>query len=101
MENLNKPTLAERLKSVTQNTNIPALLTLYTEDYFTGLDAVMGIGYFSVIYGTAFHRYDPNSAILLTEMVDKAMSFVPEKKAELLHHLLIEPFYILSHLERG
>lgn len=97
---MDKPALADRLKKLSQNTTAHALLSLYLEDYFKGLDMAMGLGYFAMVYGTTFYRYDDNSTVYLAEMIDKSANFVPEKKAELLYHLLIEPYYFLKYSER-
>ena len=97
---MDKPTLAERLKKLSQNTTCHAVLSLYLEDYFKGLDIAMGLGYFATVYGTTFYRYDDNATVYLAEMIDKSVGFVLEKKAELLYHLLIEPYYFLKYSER-
>ena len=98
---MDKPTLAERLKKLSQSTTCHAVLSMYLEDYCKGLDLAMGLGYFATVYRTTFHRYDENATVYLAEMIDKSVSFVPEKKAELLFHLLIEPFYFLKYSERS
>ena len=98
---MDKPALADRLKKLSQNTTAHALLSLYLEDHFKGLDMAMGLGYFATVYGTTFYRYDESATVYLAEMIDKSVNFVPEKKAEMLYHLLIEPFYFLKYSERS
>lgn len=99
----NLPTLAARLRDAgAAKSNYHALYSLFTEDYFTGLDELTGLnGYFASVYKNHFHFYDPESNVPLAEMTDKAANFVPEKKVELLHLLFIQPFYYIAHMERS
>ena len=99
--NSNLPTLAERLKKAgTARTNYYPLYSLFTEDYFTGLDDLMGLpDSFSSVYQSKIKFYDPDSNIPLAEMVEKTAGFIPEAKAELLYLLLVQPFYYIAHME--
>lgn len=97
---MDKPTLAERFKMLPQSTVNHAMFSLFLEDYFKGLDKAMGLAYFSSVYGTTFYRYDNKSTAYLAEMLEKSVHFEPQKKAELLYHMLIEPFYYLKYSER-
>ena len=98
-----KPTLADRLRDAgTGNSSYHALYSLFTEDYFTGLGELTGLAdYFTSVYQSNFKIYDPESAVALAEMTDKAANFVTEKKAELLNLLFVQPYYYIAHMERS
>ncbi len=98
----NMPTLAARLRDAgAAKSNYHALYSLFTEDYFTGLDELTGFnGYFASIYKNHFSFYDPESNVQLAEMTDKAANFVPKARDELLYLLLVQPFYYIAHMER-
>ena len=98
---MDKPTLAERLKKLHQDTTDHAILRLFLEDYFKGLDMAMGMCYYATVYGTTFHSYDKNSTVHLAAMIDKAANLEHEKRTELLFHLLVEPYHFLKYIERS
>lgn len=99
MKNHPKIPLAEQLKNLGwSEPRFFPFYTLYLKDYFTALNEYLGINYYDTVYGSDFHRHDPDATLLLAEMVDKAANFAPERRGKLLYELLIEPF-ILIHLQ--
>lgn len=101
MKKSNIMPLSERLEKIgsDQPKNFP-FYTLFLEDYFRGLCAVTFMPYFASCYDSNFLRYDPDAIILLPEMVEQVINFLPDKRGELLYYLLIEPFVYIK-LQKG
>ena len=76
------------------------LFLVVPEDFYTTMSEMCGGEYFKNIYGEKIEKYVSKHFTTMCELVDKVWNLKISEESEFLYRILIEPFAILSVVER-